>query len=206
MGVIMKLYVVRHGETEWNALGKMQGWKDSPLSEKGVLNAQRLGQRLSQIDFDFVCCSPLGRTSETAKHILGNRETNFSYNSAFQEMGFGAWEGMYHDEIKNLYPTQQHNYWNAPHLYETNGGETYEIFIDRVKNGLDGLIQSSSFNNVLLVTHAAVIKAIFAIVYKRDLMDFWSPPFTYDTCLSILEVENGELRVLMEPDISHLEA
>jgi probable phosphoglycerate mutase len=84
-------------------------------------------------------------------------------------------------------------------------GETYQAFIDRVKNGFEGLIQDDTKKNVLLVTHAAVIKAIFTVIENRSLENFWAPPFTYDTCLSILEIENGEIRVLMEPDISHLE-
>lgn len=201
----MKLYITRHGETEWNSLGKMQGWLNSSLSEKGIANAQKLGQRLRDIDFDLVCCSPLGRAMETAAHVLMNKEALIVYDSSFKEMGFGAWEGMYHDDIKKQYPKQQHNYWNEPHLYQPNGGESYQEFIDRVKLGLENLIQNNDCQNILLVTHAAVIKAIFTIVYNKPIKDFWAPPFTYDTCLSILEIENGEFRVLLEPDASHLD-
>lgn len=201
----MKLYIVRHGETEWNAEGKMQGWMDSKLSAKGINNARKLGQSLNHINFDFVCCSPLGRAIETASHILGSKKPLIVYNNAFKEMGFGTWEGMYHDDIKAQYTEKQYNFWNAPHLYDPLDGESYHNFIERVKQGLNGLIQNSNYDNLLLVTHAAVIKAIFSIIEKRSLENFWAPPFTYDTCLSILEVENGEIRVLMEPDISHLE-
>lgn len=201
----MKLYIARHGETEWNSEGKMQGWMDSKLSPKGISNAVKLGQNLNHIDFDLVCCSPLGRAIETATHILGNKKTLIVYNNAFKEMGFGTWEGMYHDDIKAQYTERQYNFWNAPHLYEPIDGESYEIFIARVKIGFESLIQNANCKNLLLVTHAVVIKAIFSIIEKRSLESFWAPPFTYDTCLSILEVENGEIRVLQEPSISHLE-
>ena len=201
----MKLYIARHGETEWNAEGKMQGWMDSKLSERGINNARKLGQSLNNIDFDFVCCSPLGRTIETANHILGNKKPLIAYNYAFKEMGFGTWEGMYHDDIKAQYTEKQYNFWNAPHLYTPIDGESYENFIERVKKGFEGLIQNTNYENILLVTHAAVIKAIFFIIENRSLENFWAPPFTYDTSLSILEVEKGEIRVLMELDISHLE-
>lgn len=201
----MKLYIARHGETEWNSQGKMQGWQDSALTEKGVSNAKKLGQSLSHINFDFVCCSPLGRAVETAKHIISGKDILFVYSSSFKEMGFGTWEGMHHDKIKELYPEQQHNYWNSPHLYKAMDGESYKAFIERVRSGLEILIQNSQSKNILLVTHAAVIKAIFTIVYNRALKDFWAPPFTYDTCLSILEIENNRIRVLSELDTSHLE-
>jgi probable phosphoglycerate mutase len=201
----MKIYITRHGETEWNAEGKMQGWMDSRLTNKGIENAKKLGESLKHIDFDIVCCSPLGRAIETASHILSKKKPLMVYNSSFKEMGFGIWEGMYHDDIKEKYTAEQYNFWNKPQLYQPIDGETYQAFIDRVKNGFEGLIKDHTKKNVLLVTHAAVIKAIFTVIENRSLENFWAPPFTYDTCLSILEVENGEIRVLMEPDISHLE-
>jgi broad specificity phosphatase PhoE len=202
----MKIYIVRHGETEWNALGKMQGWKNSNLSEKGIANAKKLGQRLKHLVFEYVCCSPLGRAVETAAHIMGEKKSPIVFDESFKEMGFGVWEGMLHDDIKEQYTMQQHNFWNAPDLYEPIDGESYEALIKRVKIGFNRLIQNTQYNNILLVTHAAVLKAIFTIVYDKDIKEFWAPPFTYDTCLSILEVENGAIRVLLEPDISHLES
>jgi probable phosphoglycerate mutase len=183
----------------------MQGWLNSDLTEKGIANAKKLGEHLKHIDFDYICCSPLGRAQETASHILGNKDTQIVYNDDFKEMNFGKWEGMMHDDVKEQYTEQQHNFWNAPHLFQAIDGESYEQFIDRIRLGLEDLIRNSKFKNILLVTHAAVIKAIFTIIEERPLENFWAPPFTYDTCLSIIEVENGEFRVLMEPDISHLE-
>lgn len=200
----MKIYIARHGETKWNAEGRMQGWKNSNLTEKGIANAKKLGQSLKHVDFDLVCCSPLGRAVETASHILSGRKVVVVYNSAFKEMSFGSWEGRLHDEVAEQYPEQQHNLWNAPHLYQPIDGESYEALIQRVKTGLDSLIESSSCNNILLVTHAAVIKALLTAIDNRPLQDFWGPPFAYDTCLAILEAENNQIKVLQEPDISHL--
>lgn len=201
----MKIYLTRHGETQWNAEGRMQGWLNSNLTEKGIANALKLGEHLKHINFDYICCSPLGRAKETASYVIGNKTTQIVYNEAFKEMNFGKWEGMMQVDIKSQYSEQQHNFWNAPHLFEAIDGESYELFIDRIRKGFEALILDNKSENILLVTHAAVIKAIFAIIEKRSLEEFWAPPFTYDTCLSILEVENNQVRVLMEPDISHLE-
>jgi probable phosphoglycerate mutase len=183
----------------------MQGWLNSNLTEKGINNAKKLGEYLNHINFDLICCSPLGRAKETAEHIIGNKNTKIVYVDTFKEMGFGSWEGMLHDDIKSQDTERQHNFWNAPHLYEPLDGESYKAFIDRVKNGFEILMNNNESENILLVTHAAVIKAIFTIIEKRSLEDFWAPPFTYDTCLSIIEIENSEVRVLQEPAISHLE-
>lgn len=201
----MKIYIARHGETEWNKQGIMQGWLNSPLTAKGIENAKRLGEKLHHIDFDYVCCSPLGRAAETASYLTGDKSPLLIYNSCFKEMGFGIWEGMRHEDIKELFPIHQYNYWNAPHMYKPLDGESYKQFLERVEKGLNTLIQYFRFENLLLVTHAAVIKAIFHIVYKRSLEDFWAPPFVHDTCLSVLEILDGDTKVLLESDISHLD-
>lgn len=201
----MKLYITRHGETEWNKAGKMQGWKDSNLSEKGIENAKRLGAKLREIEFDCIYCSPLGRALDTAKHIKGDKGTNIVICEDLKEMGFGTWEGMEHAKIEEFYPEQQYSFWNEPHLYEPVDGETFEVFLDRVRSVLNYIISNASGENVLVVTHAAVIKAIYSIIRNLPLEDFWSPPFMYDTCLSVLEIANEKTSFILEADISHLE-
>ncbi|HOV13114.1 MAG TPA: histidine phosphatase family protein, partial [Spirochaetota bacterium] len=61
----MKIYLVRHGETDWNVKKLMQGWKDSPLTERGVENAKKLSNRLKYLDFQYIFCSPANRALKT---------------------------------------------------------------------------------------------------------------------------------------------
>lgn len=201
----MKIYITRHGETEWNKEGKMQGWKDSVLTEKGVENAKRLGAKLKDIEFDCIYCSPLGRTIDTAKNIKGDKSIKIVICEGLKEMGFGTWEGMEHARIEELYPEQQYNFWNQPHMYETIDGETFEEFFNRVRSVLNDIISNNSGENILIVTHAAVIKAIYSIIKNLSLEDFWSPPFMYDTCLTILEIANEKKSFILEADVSHLD-
>ena len=112
----MKIYITRHGATQWNKEGRMQGWQDSNLTEIGVDNAKKLGESLQHIDFDYIYCSPLGRAFDTAKYIRGNKKTEIIKIEDLKEMGFGIWEGMDHEKVKELYPSQQFNFWNKPHL------------------------------------------------------------------------------------------
>lgn len=200
----MKLYVTRHGETEWNKAGKMQGWKNSNLTEKGTANAKTLGNSLKQIDFDYIYCSPLERALETAKHIRGEKDTEIIICNDLKEMGFGLWEGLCHDEIEEMYPEEHFNFWNKPHLYQAIEGEDFEDLIDRVNNALNEIVREAKGENILIVAHAAVIKAIFTIIKKQSLEDFWKPPYMHDTCLSIIEVGKNEHSFVLEADISHL--
>lgn len=201
----MKIYITRHGATKWNSENRMQGWQDSDLTEKGIENAKKLGESLYDIDFDYIYCSPLGRAFDTAKYIRGNKNTEIIKIEDLKEMGFGIWEGMDHEKVKELYPTQQFNFWNKPHLYEPEEGESFDELIQRVKKALYDIIDNSTGENILIVTHTAVIKAIYSIIKNYSIEDFWSKPFMYDTCLTVLEVGNKKIEIILEADISHLD-
>jgi probable phosphoglycerate mutase len=183
----------------------MQGWQNSDLTEKGVENAKKLGESLKHIEFDYIYCSPLGRAIDTAKYIRGDKSTAIMIKDSLKEMGFGCWEGKAHEEIVELYPEQRHNFLNKPHMYVPVDGESYEELLSRVGAVFDEIAGNTSNQNVLIVTHAAVIKAIYSIIKDNPLEEFWGPPYMYDTCLTVLEIINGEVRCILEADTAHLE-
>lgn len=200
----MKIYITRHGETEWNKEGRMQGWKDSNLTHNGIKNAEKLGKSLNNINFDSIYCSPSGRALDTAKYIRGNKNAEIIIIDSLKEINLGLWEGMEHPKIQQEYSVQHFNFWNKPHLYESYGGENFQDIVDRIRKTLDDIIDNSLKDNILIVTHAVVIKAIYSIIRNTSIEDFWNPPFIYDTCLSILEVEDKQYKFILEADVSHL--
>ena len=200
----MKIYITRHGETQWNKEGRMQGWNNSDLTEKGKDCARKLGQRLNHIDFDCIYCSPLGRAIETANHIKGHKDIKIIINEDLKEMGFGSWEGMEHTKIEELNKEQQYHFWNKPHLYEPIDGESYQELIERVKKALNDIINNDCGENILIIAHAAVIKAIYLIIKNHSLEEFWGPPFMEGTSLTVLEIDGDKKRFILEGDISHL--
>jgi broad specificity phosphatase PhoE len=204
--VYMKIYITRHGETQWNTENRIQGWSNSNLTNKGIENAKRLGESLSSVNIDLIYCSPLGRTIETAKYILGNKNTEIIIDEHFKEMNLGAMEGMTRSQAMKEYPKEYTDLWDKPHVYEPIGGESFIDLIDRVKQGLNNIIKDNAKDkNILLVAHTIVIKAIFVIVKGIELEKFWSPPFIKDTSLTIIDAENGKMKITLEADISHLE-
>lgn len=200
----MILYLTRHGETIWNTEGKMQGWKNSNLTSKGTYNAIKLGEHLNNIDFDYVYCSPLGRATETVEHILKNKNSDVIYDNDLKEMNFGIWEGMNTCEVDLLYTEQKFNFWNKPHLYKTIEGENFDTLIARVNQWIDKMKKEHINDTVLVVTHTCVIKAIYSILKNLPIEDFWSPPFIYDTSLTILEITDTSFNFILESDTSHL--
>lgn len=201
----MKLYITRHGETEWNKLRKMQGWQNSNLTEQGIKNAIKLAERLKDIEFSNIYSSPLGRALETASYVKRNRNIEIETHEGLKEMGFGLWEGMENDKVIELYEKEHYNYWNKPHLYEPNGGESFDELFKRVDVTLKYIIENSTGDNVLVVSHAVTIISIYYIVRKYKLEDFWSIPFIGGTSLTILEVNGSDMEFILEGDISHLD-
>ncbi|NLP13977.1 MAG: histidine phosphatase family protein [Clostridium sp.] len=201
----MRIYITRHGETQWNKKGLMQGWKNSDLTEKGIENAKRLGESLKDINFDVIYTSPLGRANETAKCINGNKDTKIVLVESLKEMGFGIWEGMENSKLKELYSEQYNNFWERPHLYKPHeNGESFEELLLRVKTAWNEILKAGG-NNILIVTHAVVLKTLYMILKNLDLKDLWNPPFMKDTSLTIVEVIGNKVKIILEADTSHLE-
>lgn len=200
----MKIYITRHGETQWNKKGMMQGWRNSDLTEKGIENAKRLGESLKDINFDVIYSSPLDRAIDTAKCINGESNTKIVLVESLKEMGFGIWEGMEHNKIKELHSEQYTNFWERPHLYKPQeNGESFEGLLVRVKKTWDEILKAGG-NNILIVTHAVVLKTLYKILKNLELKDLWNPPFMKDTCLTIVEVIENKVKIILEADTSHL--
>lgn len=201
----MRLYVTRHGETKWNIERRMQGHKDSPLTQKGIDNSKLLHEHLMDVRFDCVYSSPLGRAMHTAELIVGDRPLEIIPSPELKEMGFGIWEGRCSEELSQLYPGQYSAFWSNPEAYEpVEGGESFEQLKSRVSSWLNETIIDKSYENILVVTHTCVIKELYSIINRRPLKDFWSDPVIHDTCLTIIEIEDGQTRLLLEADTSHL--
>ena len=201
----LKLYITRHGETEWNILKKMQGWKNSNLTHKGIKNAIKLGEQLKDIEFSNIYSSPLGRALETANYVKGNRDMEIEIHEGLKEMGFGLWEGIENDVVLELYGEEHYNFWNKPHLYKPSGGESFDELFKRVEDVLKYISQNAKGENVLIVSHAVTIKAIYSIVKGYELKDLWNMRFIEGTSLSILEINDDKMEFILEGDTSHLD-
>lgn len=128
------LYLLRHGETAWNTERRMQGTRDSSLTERGRAQAEAMGRRLKR-ELDAspgptrFLRSPLGRTRETAAIVgraLGLPDSEWQEDSRLVELGYGAWEGYSWQEISVTHPTALDDWRADPHGYCPPGGETHQ--------------------------------------------------------------------------------
>lgn len=154
----VELTVVRHGETDWNAEGRICGQMDRKLTERGREQARALAQTLEHGTYDVLLCSSLDRALETAK-ILGNSiSLKAESDSIFSEQNFGTYEGKTFAEIATIDPAfssaLQQNILDMP------GGEKAQEFLDRAKHGIQNIREKYKGKRVLLVTHSRYINAL----------------------------------------------
>ena len=92
-------------------------------------------------------------------------------------MGFGSWEGMEHNKVKELHYEQYTSFYERPHLYKSQeNGESFEGLLMRVKKAWDEILEAGG-NNILIVTHAVVLKTLYTIIKNLELKDLWKLPF-----------------------------
>ncbi|TGB01244.1 histidine phosphatase family protein [Halobacillus salinus] len=198
-----KIYITRHGQTEWNLEGRMQGRKNSKLTRLGEEQAERLGKRLLDVPFTKVITSSSGRAKQTAELIRGNRDIELHEMDEWQEIDLGAWEGRLTKELEKEDGKNFRIFWEEPHTYEASEGESFEEVIERVGTEIEKLTTYKS--PVLVVTHAVVLKALLAYCHEKDVEDFWSGQFMHQTSLTVIEKKDGKWNVIMEADTSHHE-
>lgn len=201
---MLRLYITRHGETEWNIERRMQGWKDSSLTPKGMENAAALGERLKDVDFNVIYSSSSRRTIHTAELIRGDRDIRIIPEDNLREINLGEWEGKTSVEAAIMDSPMHTAFWEAPHLYVSKTGESFFQVRDRIEAVLSKISEENEKGNVLIVTHAVIAKTITTIFKALPVERVWDPPFMHGTGLSLVELNEGEARVVFEGDMAHV--
>lgn len=163
----MKLYIVRHGETDWNKNKMMQGNTDIPLNQNGISQALSISKLLEDKNIDVCYSSPLTRAYETAKLITNNG--SIIIDKRLEERDLGEFEG----KSCNLYDS--HYYWNRKINSSSYGVESANDLITRVQSFYDELKNKYSEKSILIVTHGAIVRTLnFIIEGYDDETDFSS--------------------------------
>ncbi|QIZ67554.1 histidine phosphatase family protein [Geobacillus subterraneus] len=199
------LYLTRHGETKWNVEKRMQGWQDSPLTEKGRQDAKRLGKRLEVVELTAIYASTSGRALETAELVRGRRPIPIYQDERLREIHLGDWEGKTHDEIREMDPLAFDYFWNAPHRYAPERGERFFDVQQRALEAVRRIVRRHEGETVLIVTHGVVLKTLMAAFKGAPLDQLWAPPYMYGTSVTIVEVNADVFHLVVEGDVSHLE-
>jgi broad specificity phosphatase PhoE len=164
-----RLLLVRHGETEWNVLEKLQGQTDIALNDVGREQARRLAARLSGEALDVVLSSDLQRAMETAAIIAGPHALDVRAEPRLRQSSRGAWEGKTLDEIRLLCGGTV----TDEQLEYPPGGETREQFVGRLRAFLDAVRRDYAGLSVLAVAHGHILRYLITLALELDLTEVW---------------------------------
>ena len=192
--------LIRHGETEWNILGKFQGSTDIPLSQEGIRQAHMLKNRLNG-DFDYVYASPLKRAYETALILKGNRNIDVICEPGLRELSFGEYEGYTEEELlKEGRGYEIAKIFKGEMNIRCPKGETLEELYERVKIALDKILAQSNNKKILIVYHGMALKAI--VNYFRKNEGFFDEIMGQVTLSKVIS-DNNEFKFEFINDGSH---
>ncbi len=171
----MELYVIRHGETAWNAAGKLQGNADVELNSRGRELAGKLGMELETVSFDRIYSSPLMRAYETACLIRGHRNIPIIRDARLREISFGDMEGIAYSEwMKEGSPYRY--FFTEPEKYIPPAhGETLEQVCVRTREFLQEVIEPcyEDTERIMIVAHGALNKGLMCHMEGNDQAHYW---------------------------------
>lgn len=164
-----KLYLVRHGETEWNANNKVQGTMDTALNDVGIRQAELVAKKLVKENIDLIYTSSLKRAKTTAMKIgeAANLEVNELHN--FREICLGPWQGLTLDEIREKYEDHYRIYRETPSEFNMPGAETFFQVTERFCNAINNIITEHKDRKIVIVSHGAAIKAAIISILGIDI-------------------------------------
>ena len=153
-----KLYLIRHGETEYNTTYRFQGQSDIPLNKNGKRQAGRLAAFFRGIPLDAIYCSSLGRARETAETIAKAKGLTPVALDAFQELRFGKWEGMTGQDIQKQYAKEWKDFFANPANTIVPGGESMNDVQQRAYPALRKILEKYPQGDVALVAHGGILR------------------------------------------------
>jgi broad specificity phosphatase PhoE len=156
----LRLFVVRHGATEWSQTRRFTGWRDIPLSDEGRRQSESVARALADSAAAAIVSSPLERTRLSAEIIAKPHRLEVRFEDAFREMGFGPWEGLTRSEVQARFPSELELWRTNPERLSLPGAETLPAVAVRVAGALEELRAEFDGQTVILVTHAMVVRLI----------------------------------------------
>ena len=201
---MMRLVLVRHGQTEWNASGRYQGQSNVALSELGHRQAECLADHFPVANLDALYSSDLDRARETAECVATKFGVPVRLETAFRELSFGDWEGLTYQHISTKWPKEANHLFTAPDVLQIPNGETFQELQKRALDKINILCREHIDKTVAVFAHGAINKTILAGLMHIPLHYLWSIRQD-NTAVNILRLEDGYVTVELINGTFHLD-
>lgn len=169
----MNIYLIRHGQTDWNTAGKIQGSTDIPLNETGRLQARMLAEGMKARPVVRIFSSTLGRAMETAGTVGRMQQVEVEPVEGLEEVGFGKWEGMTWADIQVRYPEEYRRWCLNPVEVSPPGGELQVEIRRRCKTAVDTILEKTNRikGDIAIVSHGATLAYMIEYLTREDPLE-----------------------------------
>lgn len=169
-----KLILVRHGETDWNSISRIQGDLDIPLNSQGKKTAERLASELSGEKIDTVCSSALSRSWETAERIAGTRGLKVNRLKELNEVNQGVWQGLLLSEIKKRHKKRFSMWKSQPLSVTPPKGEGMKEAYDRALSCAHKILdRHNEKETICIVSHEIILTLLKCHFLHNDPQNIW---------------------------------
>lgn len=197
-----RIYLVRHGETEFNRMGIFRGRLEVELNDVGLRQARETGEALVGEGIKRIFASPLKRATVTAETISETLGIGYSVDEAFNNINLGKWQGTPKDQVKKDYPDEWKRWTSEPEQLVLPGGESVNDVMKRASARLSDIVDDGQ-GAVAIVTHRSVIKVLAAHMLSVPPPYFWK--FYIDNAAySVFEYSGDDFMLLNWNVNSHL--
>lgn len=200
---MIRLLLIRHGETEWNREGRYHGHTDIELNKTGMEQARRLGQRLSHENIDAIYSSSLTRAIQTAQHISEAHDLSVIGCDELKELNLGDFEGKWFKESGDNGRSLETAWENGDVDFPIPGGETLYELQSRVSGFLSELLERHDSGTLALVAHGGSLRIALCHLIGIDLKCWWRLQLS-STSLSIVNTYPDHTILSLLNDTCHL--
>lgn len=169
-----KIIFVRHGQTEWNVLGRYQGQTDIALSPLGIEQAEKLAAHFPVDKVEAVYSSDLVRAMMTARCVADRFGLTVEPRPELRELNFGDWEGLTYDEIVAKWPDALNNFFQHPDVLEIPHGESFPKLRERALDAVEKIVACHPEQTVAVFAHGAILRTILTAALHMDLKYVWT--------------------------------
>ena len=200
----MKIYLIRHGQTDWNLAGKIQGRHDISLNQTGLKQAELLAEGMDKRPVVQIFSSRQKRALETAQAIGRRQHVAVAVIDGLEEVVFGDWEGKTWDDISREYPEEFAVWCREPASMTPPGGESRPQIYKRVGNALREIIRRSR-GDIAIVSHGAALAYIVSLMLEKELGGH-DEIIVKNVSISTVDYkpETGRYTMVEANDVSHL--
>ncbi len=201
------LYLIRHGETDWNRLGRWQGHTDVPLNARGLRQAELLAQRLKdeRIQFDAIYSSDLARAYQTAWEIGAALKVAVQLLPPLREIDLGNWSGLTREEIRQHYPVEFRLLEDGRDI-PRGGGETAAALYKRATEAVEAIVAQHPGERLALVAHGGTVRSLLRYASQSHHgMPLNHHDHIGNSSISILHCDANRWEIVSYNDMHHLQ-